>query len=70
MLFRSAKDSITQNEESKIDYDYAVMLRNNKFEQTVEIETSNNAPLNYLFFSPPFELWNLEPDTFRKHTIT
>ena len=47
---RSAKDSITQNEESKIDYDYAVMLRNNKFEQTVEIETSNNAPLNYLFF--------------------
>ena len=50
MLFRSAKDSITQNEESKIDYDYAVMLRNNKFEQTVEIETSNNAPLNYLFF--------------------
>ena len=49
MLFRSAKDSITQNEESKIDYDYVMMLRNNKFEHTVEIETSNNAPLNYFF---------------------
>ena len=46
---RSAKDSITQNEESKIDYDYLMMLRNNKFEHTVEIETSNNAPLNYFF---------------------
>ena len=46
---RSAKDSITQNEESKIDYDYVMMLRNNKFEHTVEIETSNNAPLNYFF---------------------
>ena len=33
---RSAIDSITQNEESKIDYDYVMMMRNNKFEHTVE----------------------------------
>ena len=47
---RSAIDSITQNEESKIDYHYVMMMRNNKFEHTVkEIETSNNAPLNYFF---------------------
>ena len=44
-------DSISQNEESKIDYDYVMMMRNIKFEHTVEIETSNNAPLNYFFFS-------------------
>ena len=29
---RSTIDSITQNEESKIAYDYVMMLRNNKFE--------------------------------------
>ena len=32
----SAIDSITQNEESKIDYDYVIMMRNNKFKNTVE----------------------------------
>ena len=45
----SAINSITQIEESKIDYDYVIMMGNNKFEHTVEIETSNNAPLNYFF---------------------
>ena len=45
----SAIDIITQNEESKIDYDYVMMMCNNKFEHTVEIETSNNTPLNYFF---------------------
>ena len=29
---RSAIDSITQNEDSKIDYYYVMMMRNNKFE--------------------------------------
>ena len=48
-MLRSAIDSVTQNEESKIDYDYVMMMRNNKFEHTVETETSNNAPLNYFF---------------------
>ena len=48
-MLRSAIDSVTQNEESKIDYDYVMMMRNNEFEHTVEIETSNNAPLNYFF---------------------
>ena len=48
-MLRSAIDSVIQNEESKIDYDYAMMMRNNKFEHTLEIETSNNAPLNYFF---------------------
>ena len=48
-MLRSAIDSVTQNEESKIDYDYVMMMRNNKFQHTVEIETSNNAPLNYFF---------------------
>ena len=31
-LLRSTIDSITQTEESKIAYDYVVILRNNKFE--------------------------------------
>ena len=48
-MLRSAIDSVTQNEESKIDYDYVMMMRNNKFQHTVEIETSNNALLNYFF---------------------
>ena len=48
-MLRSAIDSVTQNEESKIDYYYVMMMRYNKFEHTVEIETSNNAPLNYFF---------------------
>ena len=48
-MLRSAIHSVIQNEESKIDYDYAMMMRNNKFEHTLEIETSNNAPLNYFF---------------------
>ena len=45
-MLRSAIDSVTQNEESKIDYDYVMMMRNNKFEYTVEIEAPNSAPLN------------------------
>ena len=32
---RSTIDSITQNEESKIAYDYVMMLRNNKFKHMV-----------------------------------
>ena len=32
---RSAIDSITQNKESKIAYDYVMILRNNKFEHIV-----------------------------------
>ena len=44
-------------------------MRNNKFEHTVEMKTSNNAPLKF-FFSLRFELWNLESDTFHNHTIT
>ena len=32
---RSTIDSITQSEESKIAYDYIMMLRNNKFEHMV-----------------------------------
>ena len=54
----SVIDSISQNEESKIDYDYVMMMRNIKFEHTVEIETSNNAPLNYFFFS----FWVMESE--------
>ena len=46
LLYRASKfkqtkgstiDSITQNEESKIAYDYVMMLRNNKFEYMVYI---------------------------------
>ena len=32
----SAIDSITQNEESKIEYDYVIMTRNNTLKHTVE----------------------------------
>ena len=56
----SAIDSITQNEESKIDYEYVMMMRNNKFEYTVEIETPNNAPLNYFFLLVlSYGIWNV-----------
>ena len=68
-LWWSTIDSITQNEESNINYDYVMKMRNNKFEHTVEMKTSNNAPLKF-FFSLRFELWNLESDTFHNHTIT
>ena len=58
-MLRSAIDSVTQNEESKIDYDYVMMMRNNKFEHAVEIETSNNAPLNYFFLLVlSYGIWN------------
>ena len=37
-----------------------MMLRNNKFEHTVEMETSNNAPLNYFFLLILSDgIWNL-----------
>ena len=37
-----------------------MMLRNNKFEHTVEIETSNNAPLNDFFLLIlSYGIWNL-----------
>ena len=67
-LVEPAIDSITQDEESKIDHDYVMMMRNNKFGHAVELETSNNAPLN--FFSSRFDLWNLEYNTFYNHTTT
>ena len=56
-LWWSAIDSITQNEKSKINCDYVMKMRNNKFEHTVEIKTSNNAPLNFFFFS---SFWVME----------
>ena len=65
----SAIDSITQNEDSKIDYYYVMMMRNNKFEHYGRDRNLNNVPLNY-FFSSRFELWNLECNTFHNHTIT
>ena len=59
-MLRSAIDSVTQNEESKIDYDYVMMMRNNKFEYTVEIETPSNAPLNYFFLLVlSYGIWNV-----------
>ena len=33
----------------KIDHDYVMMMRINKFGHTVELETSINAPLNFFF---------------------
>ena len=54
--------SITQKEESKIDYDYVIMMRNNKFKHTVEklqtIQLQFHSPLNY-FFLLVLSLWNL-----------
>ena len=59
-LARSAIDSIIQNEELKIDYDYVMMMRNTIINLNTPWRNFKNAPLNY-FLSPRFELWNLIP---------
>ena len=65
----SAIDSITQNEDSKIDYYYVMMMRNNKFEHYGRDRNFRQRSVE-LFFSSRFELWNLECNTFHNHTIT
>ena len=64
---RSAIDPITQNEESKIGCDYVMIMRNNKLSTRWR---NFKQRLVELFFSPRFELWNLESDTFHNHNIT
>ena len=60
----SVIDSIAQNEESEIDYDYVMMMRNNKFEHTVEkLQTT----LRWIAFFSSF--WVMESDTFLNHSI-
>ena len=61
----SAIDSITQNEESKIDYDYVITMRNNKFKHTGEKLQTTPVELS---FSPRFE--SMESDRFHNHSIT
>ena len=60
----SAIDSITQNEESKIDYDYVITMRN-KFKHTGEKLQTTPVELS---FSPRFE--SMESDRFHYHSIT
>ena len=64
---RSAIDSITQNEESKIDYDYVMMML--IINLSTRWRNFKQRPVEF-FFYPRFELWNLESDTFHNHTIT
>ena len=65
----SAIDSITQNEDSKIDNYYVMMMRNNKFEHYGRDINFKQRSVE-LFFSSRFELWNLEYNTIHNHTIT
>ena len=64
---RSVIDSITQHEESKIGCDYVMIMRNNKLSTRWRNFKQRSVEL---FFSPRFELWNLESDTFHNHNIT
>ena len=60
----SAIESITQNEESKIDYDHVITMRN-KFKPTGEKLQTTPVELS---FSPRFE--SMESDRFHNHSIT
>ena len=61
---RSVIDSITQNENSKIAYDYAIMLCNNKFEHMVYYFKE------MLLFKAYNAGKNLKTRTNRKKTLT
>ena len=58
-LVRSAINSITQNEDSKIDYYYVMICVIINLSIMVEIETSNNVLLNYFFLLVlSYGVWN------------
>ena len=62
----SAIDSITQNEESKIAYDYVMMLRNNKFEH---MDVYYFKEIDYFIFQAYSAGKNLKTTTNRKETL-